>query len=91
MTREVFAPATLTVGFHDNEVLAVVGKNHSAYVDVANIRAERLPERGDLIEGQVKVYLIEAGADDSLVELPGVAVGALRGRVANSLLREVGE
>ena len=79
--------ASLQAGYHAYEVLAIVGPNHSALVDVGQVRPSRRIKNDKIIVGQVLAFMIEQGPDDSLVELPGVAVGALRGRVPNARIK----
>lgn len=83
----VLVPASLSAGYHANEILAIVGPDHSALVDVSQVRPSRPVKNGKVIAGQVLAFMIEQGPQDSLVELPGVAVGALRGRVPNARIK----
>lgn len=79
----VLVPATLHPGYHASEVLAVVGLGHSALVDVSQVRPAQAVPTDQNRPGQVLAFMVERQADRSLVELPGVAVGGLRGWVPN--------
>lgn len=81
----VFVPAALFAGYRDGEIHAIVGDDHSAFVDVSQVRAERLPSGpDDQVQGYVQAFVIERGPEESLVELPGVVSAGLRGRVPNA-------
>ena len=89
MIKTVLIPATFVHSTNPGEMIAIAGKNHAAYVSIDKVRLERNPEPGEMLDGQVEAYLIEQGETDSLLELPGVAISALRGRIDNSLIREL--
>ena len=72
-------------GYRVDEYHAIVGDNHSSFVDKSQVRAERLPIRADdQVAGRVLGWVVQAGPEYSLVELPGVAVASLRGLVLNA-------
>lgn len=85
MVDTVIVPAALFAsGYQPDEFHAIVGTDHSSFVHVSQVRAPRLPTTpDDQVAGYVMGFLIEQGPEYSLVELPGVAVGALRGLVPN--------
>lgn len=90
MNASVYVPATLFAGSHAGEIHAIVGTDHSAFVDVSQVRAPRLPQDPeDQVQGQVLAFVIERRPDETLVELPGVAVGGLRGWVPTVDLESV--
>ena len=89
MIKTVLIPATFAYSANPNEVITIAGKNHAAYVSVDKVRLERTPEPGEILEGQVEAYVVEQGKTNSLLELPGVVISALRGRIDNSLIREM--
>jgi hypothetical protein len=79
--------AMLHPGHHPDEVFVIAGPDHSAFVDVTQVQPSRLILAGQDRRGQVVAFVIEQGQWESLVELSGVAVGALRGWVHNERIR----
>lgn len=87
--KSVLVKARLSAGHHPDEIFAVVGPKQSSFVDLSQVRPKRQPPGGQTTNGQVLAFVIEAGSFESLVELPGVAVGALRGWVVNTSIGEL--
>lgn len=85
MNETVLVPAALFAsGYRDGEFHAIVGTDHSSFVDRTQVRSDRLPMTpDDQVQGYVMAFVIKRGPEETLVELPGVAVGALRGLVPN--------
>lgn len=74
-------------GFADTEYYVMVPDGPSAYVSRDLVSVAEQPGIGHEVVGQIKVYVLEEGERDTLIELPGEpVVGGLRTRVENSLL-----
>ena len=86
MSETAFVPAALFAsGYQSGEIHAIVGTDHSAFVAASYVRADRLPANPeDQVNGQVLVFVIQRGPTETLVELPGIAVGGLRGWVPSA-------
>ena len=78
--NEIYVEATLTAGYHSNEVIATISPTSSAFIDRSFVLG-RQPDTLDSIRSAIRVYEIETRGDQVLVELPGIAIGALRGWV----------
>lgn len=77
----------VTPGFADTEYYVMVPDGPSAYVSRDLVSVIETPGVGREVAGQIKVYVLDVGERDTLIELPGEpVVGGLRTRVANSLL-----
>jgi hypothetical protein len=74
-------------GFADTEYYVMVPGGPAAYVSRDLVSVPRPPSEGSEVQGSVRVFVLEQGAHDTLIELPGEpVVGGLRTRVDNSLL-----
>jgi len=74
-------------GFADTEYYVMVPDGPAAYVSRDLVTVPRPPSEGSEVQGSVKVYVLDQGEHDTLIELPGEpVVGGLRTRVQNSLL-----
>ena len=77
----------VTAGFADTEYYVMVPNGPAAYVSRDLVSVTEAPEGGREVSGFIKVYVLDQGEHDALIELPGEpVVGGLRTRVNNSLL-----
>jgi hypothetical protein len=93
MKADGYVDCLVSRGFFPTEYyvqIPTAPKAVSAFVWTGNVRVNARPEKpGDEVEGQVYVYVIDAGASDVLVELPGTpVVGGLRTRIPRTSLRD---
>lgn len=76
---EVIVPAEVSAGYHAGEVIATLNESCSAFLDVSFVVGAQ-PTEGP-VQSEVRVQLVRTEAGRALVELPGVAIGSLRGWV----------
>ena len=77
---KVLVPAKLSPGHGPGEVIAELGAACSAFIDSSFV-VGTLPAQPSQ-NGTIIAYLVRVDDGRALVELPGVAIGALRGWVS---------
>jgi len=78
---------SVALGFAETEYYVMVPGGPAAYVDRQLVRVDHQPQGDDLVNGDVRVYVLERNDSDALIELPGEPViGGLRAHVDPALL-----
>jgi hypothetical protein len=75
--HKIVIKATLSVGHHDNEVIAVVNEVCSAFLDRSFVVGP-LPSGPDPVDSTIYAYALEEFQGGVMIEIPGIAIGALR-------------
>ena len=79
---------TVAPGFAETEYYVMVQDGPAAFVNRDLVSVAAPPTADTPVEGRVKVYVLDQGDHDALIELPGEAVvGGLRARVSLALLQ----